>query len=411
MKPKGLTIVETLVVALIASAFMGIIFSVLMVGRNTWIKNAAYIDLQEKTRYTIDKIARELSQSRLGADYGDVQIISCSTPPTGYTCINNYIKFKVPISNTTSDIVGSIYKSDGTIKWGTKDREGWYTTYLVSNSDPNKNRLLHIVPTDPTGACCKSGYCQERTQASCTSWGGQYRGNGVSCGSITCPTGTCFVSGTPILMADGSTRPIENVKVGDKILAFDEKTKTLKEDSVKLFFQHDGQEYLVVNDSLKVTPNHPVYSEGKWVEIGKLPIGSKLLNSQGQAEEITSIRLVREPVKVYNLEVNPYHTYIAGGVVVHNKTTPIEPGPIGIPDCPDCGNPLSYNLRNFFKKLFDEALLFADEVGIMASNITYINFENTPGTRNIVITVTAQGKTMMGETVEVTLKSTVYLRN
>ncbi|HOX55166.1 MAG TPA: hypothetical protein PLC32_06955, partial [Candidatus Omnitrophota bacterium] len=109
-------------------------------------------------------------------------------------------------------------------------------------------------------------------------------------------------------------------------------------------------------------------------------------------------------------EVNPYHTYIAGGVVVHNKRL-YEPLP---PPEPGGGCPPYCKLdriREFFKKLINSSLLFADEVGIMASNITYINFENTPGTRNIVITVTAQGKTMMGETVEVTLKSTVYLRN
>jgi hypothetical protein len=131
--------------------------------------------------------------------------------------------------------------------------------------------------------------------------------------------GGCFLAGTPILLADGKTKPIENLKVGDLVLAFDEKSKTLKKDKVKETFQHDAEEYLIVNGSLKVTSNHPVYSEGKWVEIGSLKEGENLLNSDGTPNKIVSIQKVREKVKVYNLEVNPHHTYIAGGIVVHNK--------------------------------------------------------------------------------------------
>jgi intein/homing endonuclease len=129
----------------------------------------------------------------------------------------------------------------------------------------------------------------------------------------------CFLAGTPILMADGSTKAIEQVKVGDKIIAFDEKTGELKKDKVTEFFEHDAQEYLIVNGHLKVTANHLVYHNGKWVEIGKLKIGDSLLDSQGKPQQITDIKKMRASVKVYNLEVNPYHTYFAGGFLVHNK--------------------------------------------------------------------------------------------
>jgi len=407
MKNRGFTIVEALVVAFIATSFLGIIFGVLMVGRNTWVKNAAYIDLQEKARYSLDKIARELSQSSI-AD-GDITVGDCSSPPTGYTCIGNYVKFMVPISNT-SDISGSIYKPEGTVKWGAKDREGWHVTYLVSNTAPNQNRLMRIVPTDQTGACCKSGNCSVRTQASCSTLGGQYYGNGVSCSAVTCPT-TCFLGGTPILMSDGSTKPIEEVKVGDKILAFDEETKELKEDSVKLFFEHDAQEYLVVNGSIKATVNHPVYSDGKWMELGQLKIGDNLLSGEGRPVKITDIKLVKEPVKVYNLEVNPYHTYIAGGIVAHNKRLYI---PVPPPGGEEYGCPpycMRDRFRDFFKKLINGSLLFADELFILASNIKTMAISIPSGTHTVKISITTEGKTMLGETVSVTLDTTVYLRN
>ncbi|MEW6009456.1 MAG: polymorphic toxin-type HINT domain-containing protein [Candidatus Omnitrophota bacterium] len=130
---------------------------------------------------------------------------------------------------------------------------------------------------------------------------------------------TCFLAGTPILMADGSTKPIEKLKAGDSVLAFDEKTGELKPDSVTEFFHHKADKYLIINKKLKITENHPVYSDGKWVEIGKLKVGDKLVNVKGESIAITSIKEVRRKVDTYNLEVNPYHTYIAGGIVVHNK--------------------------------------------------------------------------------------------
>nr|WP_308340505.1 MULTISPECIES: Hint domain-containing homing endonuclease [unclassified Streptomyces] len=40
----------------------------------------------------------------------------------------------------------------------------------------------------------------------------------------SCPINNSFTPGTKVLMADGSTKPIEDVKVGDKVKATDPKT-------------------------------------------------------------------------------------------------------------------------------------------------------------------------------------------
>jgi len=156
-------------------------------------------------------------------------------------------------------------------------------------------------------------------------------GAGSGGSSIYIP-GPCFLSGTPILMSDGSLKPIENVKVGDAIIAFDEKTGEFKEDKVVEFFVHDTDRYLLINDYLKVTANHPVYHEGKWVEIGNLKVGDNILNSLGQPEAIRSIEEVKEKALVYNFEVNPYHTYVAGGIVAHNKPCLLAGTPILMSD-------------------------------------------------------------------------------
>ncbi|MFH1111938.1 MAG: S8 family serine peptidase [Patescibacteria group bacterium] len=136
------------------------------------------------------------------------------------------------------------------------------------------------------------------------------------------PPPACFLGGTSILMTDGTSKSIEKVKVGDLIMSYDEVTKQLKPDKIKKVFRHNTDQYLVINGQLEVTANHLVYSDGQWVEIGQLKIGDNLLNFQGKPEKITSIEIIKKVVQVYNLEVNSYHTYIAGGVVVHNKAAP-----------------------------------------------------------------------------------------
>jgi prepilin-type N-terminal cleavage/methylation domain-containing protein/prepilin-type processing-associated H-X9-DG protein len=171
--------------------------------------------------------------------------------------------------------------------------------------------------------------------------------------------GGCFLAGTPVLMADRTTKPIEEIKVGDKILAYDEESGEIKPDKVKRTFMFPEEPgYLVINNHIKVTSYHRfLIDDGRkmmdekrklslrgrseatdeaiseiaslttfarnddtmeWKEAGLLKLGDKLLTSKDKLEPITSIEKVNETVTVYNMEVNPYHTFIAGGVVVHN---------------------------------------------------------------------------------------------
>jgi hypothetical protein len=132
--------------------------------------------------------------------------------------------------------------------------------------------------------------------------------------------GGCFLAGAPITMADGSTKPIEEIRAGDFVLAYDEIAKQMKPDKVREV--HKPVEvpfYLVVNQSMKLTPNHRVLSKGEWVEIGQLAVGDTLTAPGGKAVPIEKIEKVEGKVTVYNFAVNPYETYVANGVIVHNK--------------------------------------------------------------------------------------------
>jgi hypothetical protein len=131
-------------------------------------------------------------------------------------------------------------------------------------------------------------------------------------------------------MADGSTKPIEEIKAGDLVFAYDEASKQMKPDKVKVVHPVvERDSYLVVNGTIKVTANHRVLSRGEWVEIGQLAVGDTLTAPNGNAVPIEKIEKVEGKVKVYNFAVNPYETYVAHGVIVHNKkhetTSPPQP--------------------------------------------------------------------------------------
>lgn len=143
-----------------------------------------------------------------------------------------------------------------------------------------------------------------------------------SCPSGSSGFGTCFLAGTGISYADGTVRPIESVKEGDLVLSFDERSKGMSTGKVVKTFKHEAPEHLVINGFLKVTPEHPVWNAGKFVEIGQLKVGDELLTAGGQVLKISSIEKRQAKAEVFNFEVEKLHTYVAGGIVVHNKARP-----------------------------------------------------------------------------------------
>jgi hypothetical protein len=131
--------------------------------------------------------------------------------------------------------------------------------------------------------------------------------------------GGCFLPGTPILMSDGSEKPIESIAVGDSVSSrVSESDPMLRAGSVTQIFRHVVDGYLVINGFLHVTPEHNIFSNGRWVMAGELRIGDKVLLADNHWERINSIEKRGERVTVHNFSVDTYHTYFADGVYVHN---------------------------------------------------------------------------------------------
>ncbi|WP_430791868.1 polymorphic toxin type 27 domain-containing protein, partial [Actinoplanes sp. G11-F43] len=137
-----------------------------------------------------------------------------------------------------------------------------------------------------------------------------------------------FLPGTPVLLADGTARPIEGLKAGDQVLATDPITGVTLAKPVTATVSGTGDKKLVdivVDDgTITATHNHPfwVADLAEWVDAENLAPGQWLRTSSGTFVQISAIRHHGAAARVHNLTVADIHTYYvragSASVLVHN---------------------------------------------------------------------------------------------
>ncbi|MFC7480670.1 polymorphic toxin-type HINT domain-containing protein [Luedemannella flava] len=148
---------------------------------------------------------------------------------------------------------------------------------------------------------------------------------------------TChsFDPATPVVMADGTTKPIKDVWVGDKVKATDPATgKTVAKPVTQLHLNHDRDlANVTVKDKktgketvLHTTWHHPFWNvdSKKWTDAADLKPGTHLRDDHGKATQIvTAIKVWTGLQWMRDLTVADIHTYyvLAGHtpVLVHNN--------------------------------------------------------------------------------------------
>lgn len=136
----------------------------------------------------------------------------------------------------------------------------------------------------------------------------------------------CFTENTLVSMANGTFKKIKEVKSGEKVKSYDEKTKRIVEDIVGEVIRHPademGEYYIVIQTydgkKVEVTPNHPIYRNGKWVAAEYIKTGDLLLNDENKDTQVILTQKVYKQVSVYNLGVIKNHNYFTN-FLVHNK--------------------------------------------------------------------------------------------
>jgi hypothetical protein len=148
----------------------------------------------------------------------------------------------------------------------------------------------------------------------------------------------CFIAGTQITMADSSTKSIENIAIGDQVIGRDGAINTVQEYIRPLL----GDRTLVgFNGGLPfITNDHPVLTtDGTWRSVNPSGTASKYAAANLNAEQLSvgdtiatgdrigfEILSIEEhadsaDLQVYNFSLDGNNTYIANGLVVHNKNT------------------------------------------------------------------------------------------
>lgn len=131
--------------------------------------------------------------------------------------------------------------------------------------------------------------------------------------------GGCFTSDTKILMPGNTQKPIKDIRPGDVILTWNSNRTSLVEAKVTGTHDLEVNGYLIINGDLKVTENHKIWVNDGFKEAGSIQKGDILLGSDGKKVAVTSIEWQLGKTRVYNLEVEKFHTFIADGVYVHNQ--------------------------------------------------------------------------------------------
>ncbi|MFF6980217.1 polymorphic toxin-type HINT domain-containing protein [Streptomyces sp. NPDC008343] len=144
-----------------------------------------------------------------------------------------------------------------------------------------------------------------------------------------------FLPGTEVLMADGTTKDIEDLRVGDEILATDPETGRTSPQKVTAEILGEGSKNLVKltitdqqgdNQTITATDGHPFWAADlrRWVDATDLKPGQWLRTSAGTFVQVKALQRWTQTARVHNLSVSGPHTYyvLAGQspILVHNCT-------------------------------------------------------------------------------------------
>jgi RHS repeat-associated protein len=163
-------------------------------------------------------------------------------------------------------------------------------------------------------------------------------GRGAQHGADRCHS---FVPGTKVLMADGTLKSIEDVQIGDVVLATDPETGETTAREVDATWVHDNEPdrtELTVGTgdqtgTITATDWHPIWVAdlNAWVPIGNIHSGAWLRTAAGTYVQVSAVRHFKGTGKVHDLTVDSVHSYyvVAGATTVlsHNCNT-VDPNEV-----------------------------------------------------------------------------------
>eukprot|EP01083_Nonionella_stella_P209189 758534_1 len=149
--------------------------------------------------------------------------------------------------------------------------------------------------------------------------------------------GACFVKDTAVLLSDGTTKHIQNIKINDDSLqTFNLKQNIVETHVVRSVLSYKTNQLATITLSngtrIQCTPSHPIYVANKqnWCcvkalpnqqDVGTLDIGDKVLSADLEPIAIQNITYEQHDTEceVYTLHLDGVHNFFANGILVHNS--------------------------------------------------------------------------------------------
>jgi|TARA_B100000959_G_scaffold232972_1_gene250114 hypothetical protein len=160
----------------------------------------------------------------------------------------------------------------------------------------------------------------------------------------------CFLPGTKITLADGSTKNIEDLTYDDKLTSLDiesmpdegegyvawnswttDKVVSLEtETNIEKIWYDYTTYYYTINDNLKVTGEHDLFVKSdelyQWKKPTQMEVGDSFYGLGGELTEVKTIELSEKgEYEVIHLDVEPFDVYFVNGFLAHNKGTNTAP--------------------------------------------------------------------------------------
>jgi len=130
----------------------------------------------------------------------------------------------------------------------------------------------------------------------------------------------CIIEGSRIYLSDGTYKKVEELNIGDKVLSFNEKKNIIEEDKLINIKKNSPNNYYLINNELKVTPEHKIYTKNKgWIAAKELKPNDELLSVNNKIILVKNIQMIKNTNKaIFDLDTQKNNNIFSDNYLIHN---------------------------------------------------------------------------------------------
>jgi len=258
-------------------------------------------------------------------------------------------RFVDQVPTSTPSIESTSASCDGTsctLSWRVRNNDATTATIFSDTS---------VNPTTNRGSISSNGLTST-LGATVGTGGGNVYAKAEAAGKAVSSISTFFIAGsggggcldenTIIYLADGTTKILKDIQVGDWLLGYDfEDMPDESEPNWREYTREDASEghyvpvqvvfkkfdyyssYYHINNDIKITKSHPLFIKKAstnlwgWIDSPDIQVGDIMLGKDRSEIIIESIDYVQETLEVVTLDTEETDNYFAGNnpILVHNS--------------------------------------------------------------------------------------------